>query len=112
MNLADTWAERILDFAPADGTEPSRIFVRLGRPHTEPGMGGAWRVEIEIEEGMEEPFESHSTGEDSFHVLELAMRHISILLQRWEDRGKLTWDGSDHLGFMRQQKQDALGEPE
>ena len=101
MNLSDTWAERVLDFEPTDSTEPRRIIDRLGGPDTETGMGGSWRVEIEIQDGIDEPLLSHSTGEDSFHVLELALRHISILLVRWEERGKLTWCGDGDVGFLR-----------
>jgi hypothetical protein len=100
MRPADTWAERILEFTPNDGSAPSRLFVKIGRPYTEPGMSGAWRVDLEIQEGMCETTRAHSTGEDSFQALELATRLISILLGSWEERGKLTWAGGDH-GFER-----------
>lgn len=99
MDLTDTWAERILEFTPRGSTASRRLFVRLGRPHTEPGMAGSWRVEIEIQEGMDEPIQSHSTGVDSFHALELAVRHISIVMDGWEECGEVRWCGEQGSGF-------------
>jgi hypothetical protein len=100
IHVTHTWAERILEFTPNDGTEPSRIFVKIGRPYTEPGMSGAWRVDLEIQESLQTPHRHYATGIDSFQALELAVSMIASLLEGWEERGRVTLDGGDH-GFHR-----------
>jgi hypothetical protein len=101
IGVSDTWAERVLEFTPNDGGEPSKLFVKLGRPRTQPGMGGAWSVQLEILEGFKEPLLSHSTGDDSFEAMEFAVRQIAILLKNWEERGTITWRGAPSHGFEK-----------
>jgi hypothetical protein len=101
IGIADTWAERVLEFTPSAGGESSGLFVKLGRPYTRPGMGGAWSVQLEIHEGFKEPLISHATGDDSFEAMEFAMRQIAILLKNWEERGKIAWGGEPGHWFNR-----------
>lgn len=101
LDSANTWAERVLDFTPNDGGEQRRMFVRIGRPYTQPGMGGSWSVDVEIHDGMKSPLRTHAIGEDSIEATQFAMRQVSALLSSWEERGKIAWCGEPGSGFER-----------
>lgn len=106
ISIRDTWAERVLEFAPNDGGELRRMFVKLGRPYTQPGMAGSWSVEFEVREGMETPMRAHAVGEDSFQALDMALQQIAIVLGPYEEHGKITWNGHPGHGFRKPDLED------
>jgi hypothetical protein len=92
MEDSEVWGERILEYTPRQGA-PRRIFVRLGRPYTRPGMGGTWHLDIEVKDDNQR-LQSHVAGEDSLQVLGFALEHVPRMLARWADGGSLTWGGT------------------
>ncbi|WP_437998204.1 hypothetical protein WMF26_48060 [Sorangium sp. So ce185] len=95
--MENIWAERKLLFTPHGSDERFVLFVWLGRPYTEPGR--AWRVDVEIQQGTEEPLRTHASGDDSMQALQTALAAIPDLLNKWRDRGRLIWEGADGTGF-------------
>ncbi|KYF67943.1 DUF6968 family protein [Sorangium cellulosum] len=95
--MENIWAERRLIFVPHGSGERSFLFVRIGRPYTEPGK--AWRVNLEIQQGAEEALRTHAGGDDSMQALQTALAAIPGLLLTWRERGTLVWEGSIGTGF-------------
>ncbi|XYH97537.1 DUF6968 family protein [Sorangium sp. So ce1128] len=95
--MESVWAERKLTFTPHGSDHRSFLFIRLGRPYTEPGK--AWRVNLEIQQGAEDPLRTHASGDDSMQALQTALAAIPGLLSKWQKRGTLAWDGLAGTGF-------------
>lgn len=86
-----------MTFVPHGSGERSFLFVRIGRPYTEPGK--AWRVNLEIQQGAEEALRTYAGGDDSMQALQTALVAIPGLLLKWRERGTLVWEGSIGTGF-------------
>jgi hypothetical protein len=103
MQDEEVYANRRLTFTPRNGG-PRVLEVRIGRPFTSPGLGGFWRLNVEIREGTDS-VDEHVMGEDSAQCVDVAIDVIGdVFLERWLERGSVTWNGLHH-GFGRHRRE-------
>ncbi len=99
MNTLPRPFTRTLQMTLADSSDVRDIVVCIGLPEPDPIPGGDFRVLVEIE-GLEEPYSRHTHGVDALHAfLEGCWIVSQILPALVPDSAKLTWLGSQDLGF-------------
>src|SRR4051812_1090635 len=90
---------RTLQMAVPGSGEVRDIVVRIGLPERDPVPGGDFQALVEIE-GFDDPFSRHFHGVDELQAFLAACWIVSQILPGLAPTGaKLTWLGTDKLGF-------------
>ena len=90
---------RTLQMTVPGSSEVREIVVLIGLPECDPVPGGDFRALVEIE-GVDEPFSRHFHGADEIQAFLAACWIVSQILPTLVPPGaKLTWLGTDKLGF-------------
>jgi len=75
------------------------VVVHIGLPERDPLPGGDFRVFVEIT-GLDEPYTSHIHGVDELHAFLSGCWLVTEILPALVPKdARLTWLGSDDLGF-------------
>lgn len=91
--------QRELEFHPADGGPPRRVVVSFSVPAPSDSSGEEWRCRLEIAGLRETPHVQDFPGVDALQALLSAIRIVPLLLRLDARGGRLTWLGSEDLGF-------------
>jgi hypothetical protein len=89
---------RTLEYTATGSAEPRSITVSIGEPEPDPLPGGDHRVRLEIS-GFDEPYEQYVHGVDPIQALLMALWRVPEVIALRARGGRVTWLGSDALGF-------------
>ena len=89
---------RTLDFQPADGGPPQEVTITIGAPERDPA-GPDWRALVTIDCAGRRK-EQYIPGVDSMQAVVEALFLLPTLLSTELPRGRPTWLGAEHLGFV------------
>lgn len=94
--LGEVLAEREYEAIHADGREPSKVVLRIGKPRTAPHLDGAWVCPIQIL-GIGDDDVVEAAGIDAVQALHLGMAMAGARLTNPPKGLKITWLGGSDL---------------
>jgi hypothetical protein len=110
--LKHTMLTRTLEYTLPGSEEPRSITVTVSAPEPDPLPGGDFRVLVQIT-GVAKPYRRHHFGVDPIQALLLGLRIVPELIQSLAEPGsRVTWLGSEDLGFRYGEYGDIPDKPE
>jgi hypothetical protein len=98
---------RTLEYTLPGAEAPRSISVSVSAPEPAGTPGGDFRVLVEIT-GFAEPYKRHHYGVDEIQAILLGFRIVPVLVESMaEPDSRVTWLGSEDLGFWNKPYKDA-----